>query len=475
MDNLVDLAKRCRRPRPSRFRRLQTPTRTLEIACFLRHAWLEINDSVLSLADGLTIDLRRQARDRSAQGAATELAGMQALLGRVRAAASDARRSDREVRKFVLSEIPERAAMCASRAWYHREALIAERQRVRHLLESLNTPRFMAVPGSPLDVILAYVGQRRSRYRRPLPAEVLAAMPMRWQAHLADADVAATHAVFDAAALVMLQRALKNVSVWASESLSHVRRDALLIDEAVWRSERLTRYRELNLPIDGAAWLRQRLALLESGLEGVRLAIEAQTLPINERGVVLERPAAERTDRSFERSRKRLIGHVDAVQFSEIIVDIDQAVRFSWQLLQRAPFDREELLAVYGALLVHGTARSVSEVSLMMPSIRPGDISGALSLLEQREVLRTANDTVVALMAREPITQHWGSGTAASSDGMSLDVSRSLWNARVDPRRRAYGMGQYQHVLDRRGIVYNQPLVLGSRQAGAAIEGAVRP
>ena len=45
---------------------------------------------------------------------------------------------------------------------------------------------------------------------------------------------------------------------------------------------------------------------------------------------------------------------------------------------------------------------------------------------------------------------------------------------RVDPRRRTYAMGIYSHVLDQWGIIYDQPLVLHQRQAGAAIEGVVR-
>ena len=57
---------------------------------------------------------------------------------------------------------------------------------------------------------------------------------------------------------------------------------------------------------------------------------------------------------------------------------------------------------------------------------------------------------------------------------MSLDVSRHLWMARVDPKRRHHAVGTYTDVLDRWGIVYDQPLLLGTRQAGAAIEGAIR-
>jgi hypothetical protein len=34
--------------------------------------------------------------------------------------------------------------------------------------------------------------------------------------------------------------------------------------------------------------------------------------------------------------------------------------------------------------------------------------------------------------------------------------------------------GTYAHVLDQWGIVYDQPIVLNQRQAGAAVEGALR-
>jgi TnpA family transposase len=57
---------------------------------------------------------------------------------------------------------------------------------------------------------------------------------------------------------------------------------------------------------------------------------------------------------------------------------------------------------------------------------------------------------------------------------MSLDASKHLYDARVDPRRRDHGVGVYQTVLDQWGIPYDQPLPLLRRQVGAAIEGVVR-
>ena len=57
---------------------------------------------------------------------------------------------------------------------------------------------------------------------------------------------------------------------------------------------------------------------------------------------------------------------------------------------------------------------------------------------------------------------------------MSLEATRYLWSARIDPRRRTFAVGTYADVLDQWGIFYDQPIVLNRRQARAAIEGALR-
>jgi TnpA family transposase len=80
----------------------------------------------------------------------------------------------------------------------------------------------------------------------------------------------------------------------------------------------------------------------------------------------------------------------------------------------------------------------------------------------------------VEFMRRHAITCSWGEGTLASSDSMSLDATRHLYSARVDPRRRRHGIGIYTHKLDQWALIYDQPIVLLQRQAGVAIEGAVR-
>jgi TnpA family transposase len=94
--------------------------------------------------------------------------------------------------------------------------------------------------------------------------------------------------------------------------------------------------------------------------------------------------------------------------------------------------------------------------------------------IEESGRLRAACDQVATDMLDQPIAKQWGSGIAASADMMSLDATRHLWTARIEPRRRTRAIGTYTHVSDRWAIVYDRPIALNRRQAGAAIEGALR-
>ena len=54
---------------------------------------------------------------------------------------------------------------------------------------------------------------------------------------------------------------------------------------------------------------------------------------------------------------------------------------------------------------------------------------------------------------------------------MSMETTKRVWQARLDPRRNTPSIGIYSHVRDRWGIFHAQPFVLNERQAGVAIEG----
>ena len=110
----------------------------------------------------------------------------------------------------------------------------------------------------------------------------------------------------------------------------------------------------------------------------------------------------------------------------------------------------------------------------MIRGVRESTVRRYMRLFEAEPALRAANDALVHFARSHAVVNHWGSGYEASSDLLSLDASKHLWNARVDPKRRTFGIGTYTTILDQWGIPYDQPLPLLQRQAGAAIEGVVR-
>ena len=110
----------------------------------------------------------------------------------------------------------------------------------------------------------------------------------------------------------------------------------------------------------------------------------------------------------------------------------------------------------------------------MIANLKTSQVTAAMRALEALGRLRRDNERVVEFQRRIPLAELWGDGDKASADMMFLDASQHLWNARVDPRRRTYAAGIYTHVMDRYGIVYDQPIVLNERHGGAAIEGVER-
>jgi TnpA family transposase len=107
---------------------------------------------------------------------------------------------------------------------------------------------------------------------------------------------------------------------------------------------------------------------------------------------------------------------------------------------------------------------------LAAPAVRQ-----AMRWAAEERRLTTACSAVLTFMHRHPVATTWGRADLASSDLMSLETAKHVWQARLDPRRQTPSIGIYSHVRDRWGIFHAQPLVLNEqRQAGAAIEGVVR-
>jgi TnpA family transposase len=474
LEHLLASARRLRRRAPRHVRRLREPRRSLEVIGFLQLTLLQTTDIAIALAGKLMLDIWRRARqnvrDRHRQAAAQ----LTQCLREVRRVVHDPRLSARAVRQRLQDLLRSLNVLTfPSQAAEVRWTLSEDARRIRPLLRQLLQLEFQGEEGSPVLAALAQLRRWYEAQQLELPDDLDLSFAPEWTSLLHGSDRRRAFRAFEAATLAALRRGLRNGSLWLEHSLAYCRRDQHFIPAAEWERERRRYYRHLGLPPTLHRYTTPLLATLAGALEEVAEAVRAGTIVIENGQLHLPALVAEATPASLEATQERLFQQIGTVQLPELIMEMDSQIRFSWTLLGREPRSVQELLALYGGLLAQGTELTVAEVALMMPEVPESAIHTTLPLFEESRVLRQANANVVEFLRRHPVVRHWGEGTTASADAMSVDVSRHLWNARVDPRRRTYGIGLYTHLLDQWGIIYDQPVVLNERQAGVAIEGVV--
>jgi len=468
------LARQMRRRRPARFRALREARRVLEMGCFLRVSLLQSTDTALAMADQLTQTLLARVMAQVREAQSRDSGEFCDILFEIRQLVRDETIPDSALRQQVDRLIPFNNELFPSRAAAVRWKLTQQVRPVRRLLRSLLHMTFEAEKGSPVLAALKVLRKCYDERLRQLPDRVDSSFAPRWSEIIDGLDRQWALRGFEAALLFALRKALRNGTVWVPHSLSYRRRNEILIAESHWPAVRKQFIDKTALPTSAASYIDKLTAHLSAGLAALDEAVRADEISIDKDGVHLKAIKAEDRPDKVEQTAREIFRAVGTVQLPELIVAIDNETRFSWSLLGREPTHERDVLAVYAGLLAQGTEQDALGVSLMIPSLTEEAVGNAMRLLEDEANLREANERVLAFQQRHAVVKHWGQGSIASSDAMSLDASRHLWNARVDPKRRRYAIGVYTHVLDQWGIVYDQPVVVTQREAGVAIEGAIR-
>ena len=453
---------------------MSEPARTLEVACFLRYCLLVTTDHLLLMVRRRVAELWRAA-GTGLEAATTDWARLYQELVRevTRLAVTpevDAQRLQVELRRIIAEQRQRRPR---SRAERTRDRLIEGVRLVRSLLKALVRLPWAGVEAHP---VLAAVAVLRPLYEadiRSLPPIGALSLGRVWHAELAGPDRQRAFAACEVATLLSLRRALRNGTVWIEHSLTFRSRERLFLPAEHWQSHRRAHYRRLGLPTSPQAFLEP---LLERAAAGVRAVADAASdgRVTVDTALHLTPLAAEPEDPQVAKLRTTLDRRIGEAQLPELMLAVDAEVRYSWLMLGREPRSMNELVMVYAGILAHGTALSAAETARMIPQLDATAIRQAMRFAADERRLAEASSAVLACMHRHPIAAAWGRSDLASSDMMSLETSRRVWQARIDPRRQTPSVGIYTHVRDRWGISYVQPIVLNERQAGAAIEGVVR-
>jgi len=435
---------------------------------------MQLTDVAIELSSMQISKLARVANETVREDDAAVASVLRSYICEAASIGLDEELSDKEARECMLEIlVPQRLAQTTRAARVRRE-LSASAGRTRPLLRTILKLPLQFGSNEPVGQAVELMRSLYERKARVLPHEANIDFASSWSEILGGEDRRAALRGFEAALLQTLKTDIRRGAVWVDHSLSHRKRNETLMPEEYWLKNNGRLRKELHIPKSSEKHLKPLLANLKVGLAGLEQAVVRGEVVVADGQLHLPAMQAEETSLEVEHERRQIFSDIGDIDWPVLITQMDGMTRFSWTLLGRAPCSEKELLAVYGALLAHGTEMSASTVAMTIPGISADAVGQAMQLLEDSDKLQQANQQVVNFLRSHPVAKAWGQGTIASSDAMSLEASRHLWNARVDPRHRRHAVGMYTHVLDQWGIIYDYPIVLNKRQAGVAIQGAMR-
>lgn len=473
-------ASRTARLKLTRFTRLRPSTQTIGISCFLQMALWRTTDEAIEAWLMRVSEVRRIAMQRAERLGEHDWQQRHALLfSRIKAVASS--ELSHKTRHAMLAELihKEEGILKQSRADMARSTLMEMNAQVRTLLRLIvRLPIQLRTQQSWLQQALPMLCAAYLRERPALPAGTnLDFLPNLWRIPAAQADMKQKLRMLEAATLLQLQRSLRNASAVVPTSLSYREHESLLIPRAAWDARRGAHLPLLDCPPSADQAIRDLVRKTSKAMTSLARSVRRGSV------IVSEQHGIELTDlsRQFDpdavpaedRMHQAFASRFGAIEFPRLMMEVDAEVRFTSTLLRRVPDNTDEIMAVYGALLAHGTGLDRIQVMRMMPAVSESRLRTMMRVLEEEGRLAESNLSILQFMRRHAVVTQWGESGLASSDMMSVESSRRLWNARIDPRTGNYAIGTYTHVLDQWGIAYDQPIILNRRQAGPAIEGVL--
>ena len=466
-------AARLRRLRPSRARELRPARFAIALVCYLHVEHQRLHDMLLDLINLQGMAIFSKAKQRVMARRSLSVQQVAHFFLQLENTVDDKDIPDDEFRARVRELIPRTAR---SRGLAHdvREELSGSARRTRRLTRVLLKIGLSSEAEAPIAKAISTLRSAYKAKLTSLPEGAGADFAPRWQKQIDCDDRQRAMRGYEAAALQAVRDALRRGTLWCEHSLKYRSRDQILISTADWSSERSRHYRRMRLPRRAARHATPLLTALEEGLEGLAAAVDGEEVLISDRGLHLQALEKEQRPDRLEQTKRALARALGNLQLPELMLEVDSLTRFSWQILGRPARSEKELVTLYGAIMAHGMGHSASSMAMTIPEMSEDGLKSAMSYLEDERALVRANEVLIEFMGRQPVAKCWGDGTMVSSDSMHVEVSKHLWNARVDPKSRKRSVGIYTHVSSDWALIYNQPIPVGDRQAGHAIEGVVR-
>jgi TnpA family transposase len=268
----------------------------------------------------------------------------------------------------------------------------------------------------------------------------------KWSRHLNTARK--DRRLWEVAVLFHLRDAFRSADIWLTSSRRYADlRETLVPITAAKATARLA------IPFEPETWLADRKARMTQGLKRLANAVRTGTIPkgsIEDGTLRIERLAAA-VPQDAEELILDLYRRIPEVRITDILLEVDAATGFGdafTHLRTGAPCnDRIGLLNV---LLAEGLNLGLRKMAEASNTHDYWQLSRVSRWHVESDAINQALAMVVAAQGRLPISQFWGLGETASSDGQFFPAARqgealNLINAKYGTEP---GLKAYTHLSD---------------------------
>ncbi|SEP71958.1 Transposase and inactivated derivatives, TnpA family [Solimonas aquatica] len=462
--------------RPSQLRTMADTNRAMHIVCFLRAVLGRLTDVIIKQVADTTTNIYTRAMGAVRENQPNTITEYRRVIKSFVDLIKHGDITDPRVQSQLkdMANAQDTAGPKSRAEEVRTQITSGADPRPRKLLRKLLELDIQGPDGDSTLANLSKIGQLYEKSKYDLPKRKFD-VPSVWDKDVnQEADREKAMHAFEFSVLSEIRRKLRAGACWIDTSGDHRNPDEMLISPELWKKAKRGHYDRLRLPLDSHEFLGPIKKLAEARVLEVAEKVKAGEIKIKNDKLVYPQVKADNLVGGKQKiARDHVIRALPEAQLPDVLLFVDQHTHFSSKLLGRPARTENELKLCYAGLLALGTDMGAAGVAKMIPGITEEQVANVVRTLQRETTLAKANQAVLLHYKKLPFAAASGDGTSAAADMMSMQSSPTLWNSRVDYRRRTASIGIYDHILDNRAYAYSQPHVLNNRQVGVAIQGVI--
>lgn len=284
---------------------------------------------------------------------------------------------------------------------------------------------------------------------------------------------------WECALLTAIRDELKAGNIYVQRSKRFGRFDNFFIADSRWEKQRETFFTRAGLPEkaeDVSDYLTNRLNQAYDNF--LQLLPSNSYASVNEKGWQLSVDLSDKLDESGKRRLEELktwlADNMRIIRLPALLIEVDNELHVTHHFMtdsQKEQRTADDVCTILATIMAHGCNVGPYTMSRLTEGITYRQIKWVTDWQLLEDAQRQALAQVVNAISKLDVTQAWGEGKTASSDGQRFRMKRKLLQQTYSPRFNDYAIEFYSFVADNYAPFYSTVIEYTDRDAAFVLDG----